>query len=403
MDCGFEFLILMGRRDSSPQLPFPKYCRNINFICFFVLVVLGLLFCILSECYDQKYGSVPDERAYLQRTSSSRKKEAGATNRAAKTANLLVVSISRNATNSINNKSPTISLPDVQSNPDIDPDPVVELDFVIKPLEVQSAQSTTNVPATASSVQNSATKIITVPAPAPRRDHSSASLKRKKSSATSQPSRVSGPNIMSQTVSAEPFRPSREPEKPIATILKIFAAIDSDNVDLIEKMINSHIDWSATNSDGMNALHYAASKMHIRVVTLLLYSRVIDTNSVTSDELRRTALHIVCDKANNSYLGANVAAALFHYGAKVNVLDTKGFTPLSIAVLIDNYQLVRLLITNHANVNHKVDETGRSIIQLARNRTIIKLLLDAGAKSDVAKEFKSERTYYATAVNCVGD
>ena len=80
-----------------------------------------------------------------------------------------------------------------------------------------------------------------------------------------------------------------------------------------------------------------------------------------------------------------ITQILIKNGANLDLKDNKGFTALLLAVLGDNTEAVRMLINAGANVNAiaKINNVDYTVLDLAKeigNKTIINMLLSAGAK-----------------------
>lgn len=86
---------------------------------------------------------------------------------------------------------------------------------------------------------------------------------------------------------------------------------------------------------------------------------------------------------------------LLEYGADPN-LSTSVDTPLSCAIIAEEFELVQLLISHNVDVNYN-DKNGRTSLFLAihtRNFEIVKLLLENGADTTIVSIFRSN-TYIA--------
>ncbi len=78
----------------------------------------------------------------------------------------------------------------------------------------------------------------------------------------------------------------------------------------------------------------------------------------------------------------HLISLLVKNGADLNQIDQRGFTPLMNAIQEDNLGLVKLLIKNNADLNfsNTYNQTSLSLAKSLRNKKIIKLLENAGAK-----------------------
>ena len=387
---------MTARNDTHQSKPTKSNFKiTILFTCA-ALAMLVLLYCLLDKSYDQKCESTPAEPARVMQQKTFKKKDDGSRNLMAKTSKHSANEMSDSPQNTVNTSNstenqkmdsapvqsqttnPKIIQPGLVSEPDyvVEPDHVIEPNLVIQPEPVMPNPEVQSVPLANKQFESDV------------KDQPASGIE------AFQPVKITcSQSIIEDVPLSLSINVDTEPAIPIATNSAIFTAIDSDNVSMIGTLIDSRFDCTVTNSDGLNAIHYAVSKMKTGVLTLLLDRSVVDVNITTNDELRRTALHIVCDRAkdeDSKVETTNVALMLLQNGADVNALDATGSTPLSIAVLSNNVELVDMLIKYHSNVNHKVTDMRNSILHVAVrgcNRPILKLLLDAGAETGAVNEF----------------
>ena len=417
---------MTARNDTHQSKPTKSNFKiTILFTCA-ALAMLVLLYCLLDKSYDQKCESTPAEPARVMQQKTFKKKDDGSRNLMAKTSKHSTNEMSDSLQNTVNTSNPTenqkMDSSSVQSqttNPKIiqpdlvsEPDYVIEPNLVIQPEPVMSDPEVQSVPLAnkqfESDIKDQPASGIEAFQPVKITCSQSITEDVPLSLSEFQPVQITcSQSIIEEVPLSLSINVETEPAMPIATNSAVFTAIDSDNVSMIGTLIDARIDCTVTNSDGLNAIHYAVSKMKTGVLTLLLDRSVVDVNTSTNDELRRTALHIVCDRAkdeDSKVETTNVALMLLQNGADVNALDATGSTPLSIAVLSNNVELVDLLIKYHSNVNHKVTDMRNSILHVAVrgcNRPILKLLLDAGAETGAVNEFNRMPIHEAATVSCV--
>ena len=101
-----------------------------------------------------------------------------------------------------------------------------------------------------------------------------------------------------------------------------------------------------------NLLHRASTEGNIVVVTELLASGYRNIDAKNQDS--QTAVHLA------SYSGhIEVLSQLFKYGAKVNIADTEGYTPLHYAAMANKPQSVKMLLeSGGANPTMRNELTG---------------------------------------------
>lgn len=103
----------------------------------------------------------------------------------------------------------------------------------------------------------------------------------------------------------------------------------------------------------------------------LINSRELESN--------RTALHIVVERRDITWLNFLLAK-----GADPNLADSKGVTPLLLAVRMGFVEAVDSLVKNHARLDDSNDAGETPLISAvhARNIPMIRVLLAAGADPD---------------------
>jgi 26S proteasome non-ATPase regulatory subunit 10 len=117
-----------------------------------------------------------------------------------------------------------------------------------------------------------------------------------------------------------------------------------------------------TNARGCTALHYACSKAHMDVVTLLLAA---GADPRRRDKTGATALHRAAAAAGGG--SAEIVAALIgspHGRALVTSANDEGETPLHTAILMKNTATAEVLVRAGAPLDHK-DADGKTPLDRA--------------------------------------
>ena len=102
------------------------------------------------------------------------------------------------------------------------------------------------------------------------------------------------------------------------------------------------------------------------------------------DELGQGIIHLAAQYCNRSTLNWMIDS-----GYDLNLEDSRGYTPLFYAVMINNTDTISILIRNGAFVNHASGELGRQAIHIAAQYGCLdamKMLLDYGASIDCLDE-----------------
>ncbi len=146
------------------------------------------------------------------------------------------------------------------------------------------------------------------------------------------------------------------------------AAFKGDKA-LVEFLIASGSDVTSADKFGHTALHLAAD--HGNVPTLELLADNIDVN--VASFLRRTPLHLACQKGNDACV-----TALFAHAANLNAMDNHSNTPLRLAIWHGRKEMVELLLNLgvDANGNDGNDETPLLSAAALPNGDIVRLLLE---------------------------
>ena len=187
-----------------------------------------------------------------------------------------------------------------------------------------------------------------------------------------------------ETTETEPVAEQENEDSDVesyeANDMTAFHAIKHNNMRALRLLINSNADiYSGRNEMGYNAFHYAAHRLNIEAMEILLqYQNVFNVNS-TSDN-GNTALHIVA-KRGEKYPEKSVAAAEFLLStlADPNIADNNGLTPAFFAVIYPNFNLIGAFITYQVNAKYKVPGMNYNLLHVAMEtckRPIIKALID---------------------------
>lgn len=156
------------------------------------------------------------------------------------------------------------------------------------------------------------------------------------------------------------------------------AAIRSNNLNLVRRLLSANIDINAISNVGVAPLHEAASENNMEIVKFLL-----DNGAVLDlcNEGKITPLRYALDFGQN----LDMAKFLLNQGADKNVFDfpniETGETSLHIAIQNNNLEVVQFLIEQGINVN-VMSKNYVLPLQYAIEKNcddIVRLLLDHGA------------------------
>ncbi len=159
----------------------------------------------------------------------------------------------------------------------------------------------------------------------------------------------------------------------------IIPAILNGNIDLARLLIDNGADVKIQNEGGVTPLLLLAHTEILTLVAIKQSDRHEELKKMEKDD-PEGLLEIVKGKV------LDLAKLCIEKGADVNIAIThgnfKGMTPLMIATLSGNIDMINLFINNNADLTLK-DRRGNTALKLAKdmmNDTLINLLEKAGAK-----------------------
>ena len=157
-------------------------------------------------------------------------------------------------------------------------------------------------------------------------------------------------------------------------ITTLHANYRSNNVQLVNHLLEQGAPLNGCDEFGMTALHYACDAASMEVVECLLDRRDdIDVNCQSHDGL--TPLHVTCKTLKFSTL--ELARLLVKHGGNIDSMDAKGLSPLHYACDSSCLDVVQFLLEHGAHVN-QASLAGCTPLHYAcrrRNVDLVKLLL----------------------------
>ena len=131
------------------------------------------------------------------------------------------------------------------------------------------------------------------------------------------------------------------------------------HMEVIKYLIEKEADASLKTNTGLNALHLAAQKNI--VMPFLFFKNTIDLYEL--DDLKSTPLHWAAYTNSEEVVSYILAETEHHYF--MNIRDTEGNTPLSLATSYGNTRVVRRLLIRGASRAIQNDE-GKTPLMIAR-------------------------------------
>eukprot|EP00731_Ephydatia_muelleri_P013268 Em0007g578a len=163
-------------------------------------------------------------------------------------------------------------------------------------------------------------------------------------------------------------------DKDGRTPLHLLCLLPDSNLKMISEIINAGANINATDKDGCTPLHCSSGNDCIRVVNKLIY---FNANLDQKDEEGQTALHLSCCP--------EVIATLIISGAKPDLQDKHGWTPLYYKSVDKDADLVRTMLSLQADPNVK-DETGCTALKFCSEKgatEVLNIMLSFGANPDI--------------------
>ena len=163
-------------------------------------------------------------------------------------------------------------------------------------------------------------------------------------------------------------------------------ASEKGNTKAISLLLENGTDPNLFDARGRTPLHYAVSSYYANnAVFNLLIKNGGDVN-IRDKVFHETPLHEAAQKGH-----IEAVKFLLEHGAKPNLLDDQGRSPLNHAILSNcnnAYEVAKLLIENGANVNIR-DNYGNTPISMAifwkKNQALAQLLADSGAEYSISE------------------
>lgn len=166
--------------------------------------------------------------------------------------------------------------------------------------------------------------------------------------------------------------------KNIHGLTPLMYAVDRNRIDIVKELIDNGADIEATENTGKTPLMYAALVDNINIVRLLM-ARGANVNAM--DDYQRTPLiHTTMVAHANRVVIANL---LLVHAAEDEIQDTDGNTALSIAIELEDSQMVSLLV--HAiEYSTQINHRQRALWLAARLNLIdlVAIQLNAGSVAD---------------------
>ncbi len=130
-------------------------------------------------------------------------------------------------------------------------------------------------------------------------------------------------------------------------------AIDDNRLDIVKECVDQQVNLNIRGRHCQDALYLALYRGSIKVAQFLLNQKNINANAAGHHEDRRiseSALHYVCNICASPEISLALAQSLITKGADINAHDSRGRTPLDIAIGRARVDITELLMSAGAQM-----------------------------------------------------
>ena len=185
-------------------------------------------------------------------------------------------------------------------------------------------------------------------------------------------------------VAAASIGASRAELAVASTDAPVADAAERGDLETVRALLRQGADANTAQSDGMTALHWAASNNDLEIARTLLYAGA--TARATTRLGGYTPLHLASRAGH-----PEVASALLEAGADPDAFTTTGVTAMHFAADADAPGVVLALVAHGGNVNAPDGFSRRTPLMFAAVRgadSAVRALLDAGADASLVTAIK---------------
>ena len=170
--------------------------------------------------------------------------------------------------------------------------------------------------------------------------------------------------------------------------LRLVEAVKRQNERAVPALLQQRADVNATEPDGATALHWAVHWDAVDTAQML-----IDAGARINvrNELGITPLLLACTNGNAGMIGKLLAA-----GADPNIASPNGESPLMLAARTSSAGAINLLLAHGANVNARESSRNQTALMWAvaeRRPDIVRVLIDRGADVNARSTVTHELIY----------
>lgn len=137
---------------------------------------------------------------------------------------------------------------------------------------------------------------------------------------------------------------------------KLFSAIERGDAEAVQELMENGLTPNVRAPNGLTALQTAALKGQAQIAFVLI-SHGAKANLTTNNGLNDTALHLSAESFSPE--SQKLASELIKADADIDAFNSKGQTPLMIALEKDNLPLALHLLNNGAKLDYS-DENGNT-------------------------------------------
>ena len=178
----------------------------------------------------------------------------------------------------------------------------------------------------------------------------------------------------------------------------------ASKIKVINSLIDKGLDVNSLDNNNMTPLHWAVKKLRSLDIIKLLIERGANIHAVNNKNM--SILHVGMRSQEECSLLAddpNVASHLINLGVNINLLDSKGYNALYLAVKNQaSFEMISLLLEKGSDPNIIV--RNNSILNYAIkncNFDIVKLLLSNHTTERIRPEYTQHFEIYDKALSCI--
>ncbi|XP_011037307.1 PREDICTED: ankyrin repeat, PH and SEC7 domain containing protein secG-like isoform X3 [Populus euphratica] len=166
---------------------------------------------------------------------------------------------------------------------------------------------------------------------------------------------------------------------------KLHKCVRQDNIEAFQSLVEQHLTEKLVTPSGNSLLHVAVSYGSDNITSYL--ARTFPSLITIQNSQKDTILHLAAREGKASH---TIKSLVELNPSLIRKKNTKGNTPLHDAVITDNKEVAKLLVSSYPEVAYYNNNNGKSPLYLAVENGNKKKILDDLLKTEVSFPIKSE-------------